>query len=274
MLVNFMLQGKLCQEIVTCIYGANLCALNKKDGGLRPIAVGCTFRRLCAKVCCTVYQEKCRNYFQPFQLGFGTRQGCESIIHATRTFIDENRGSDFVLLKIDYKNAFNCIERDVLLKEVKEHTPEMYPFLWQCYASPSMLFFGHKTIPSQVGCQQGDPTSTLTFSLAIHPIVRMLKSKLNLFYLDDGTLAGDPKTVLEDVNTLIRESKKIGLTINPTKCELHFISNIVDSEIQSQFESVMPGIRIVSPDALTLLGSPLCSEGFQAPLEERPKKQV
>ena len=30
-------------------FGANLIALRKKDGGVRPIAVGCTLRRLVAK---------------------------------------------------------------------------------------------------------------------------------------------------------------------------------------------------------------------------------
>ena len=47
---NFLLSGKVCTEIVEFFYGATLCALTKKDGGLRPIAVGNTFRRLVAKL--------------------------------------------------------------------------------------------------------------------------------------------------------------------------------------------------------------------------------
>lgn len=78
-----MLKGKVNSEIVKFFYGVNLCALNKKDGGLRPIAVGCTFRRLAAKLCCRSVQEKCKIYFQPYQLGFSSKQDCESIIHAT-----------------------------------------------------------------------------------------------------------------------------------------------------------------------------------------------
>ena len=31
-------------------FGANLTALQKKDGGVRPVAVGCTLRRLVVKV--------------------------------------------------------------------------------------------------------------------------------------------------------------------------------------------------------------------------------
>lgn len=102
--------------------------MNKKDGGLRPIVVGCTFRRLAANLCCRSVQEKCKIYFQPYQLGFSSKQGCESIIHTTRTFIQQENNSNNVLVKIDYKNAFNCVERDVLLENVKDIVPELYPF--------------------------------------------------------------------------------------------------------------------------------------------------
>lgn len=30
------------------------------------------------------------------------------------------------LLKIDFKNAFDSVERDVMLSEIKKHTPKMY----------------------------------------------------------------------------------------------------------------------------------------------------
>lgn len=49
-LENLMLSGKVLSEICPIIYGATLCALSKKGGGLRPIAVGSTYRRLAAKL--------------------------------------------------------------------------------------------------------------------------------------------------------------------------------------------------------------------------------
>lgn len=122
-------------------------------------------------------------------------------MHATHTFIEQENQSKYVLVKmIDYKNAFNSVKRNVLLQEVKEHVPSLYSFLWQRYSSSSLLLFGNKVIKLQVGCQQGDSTSSLTFSLAIPAILLKLKSKLKLFYLDNRTLACDPDTVLEDIN--------------------------------------------------------------------------
>ena len=46
---NFVLTGEVHVEIRPFLFGASLTALNKKDGGVRLIAVGCTLRRLVAK---------------------------------------------------------------------------------------------------------------------------------------------------------------------------------------------------------------------------------
>lgn len=45
-LSNFMLSGKLSSKLCEIMYGAGLCALNKEEGGIRPIAIGNTFSRL------------------------------------------------------------------------------------------------------------------------------------------------------------------------------------------------------------------------------------
>ena len=46
---------------------------------------------------------------------------------------------------------------------------------------------------------QGDPIGGLLFRLGINEdIVKKMDSELNCWYLDNGTLAGDVKTVLKD----------------------------------------------------------------------------
>ena len=44
--VNLVLDRCVPQEIRSIFFGASLCALRKKDGGVRPIAIGNTLRRL------------------------------------------------------------------------------------------------------------------------------------------------------------------------------------------------------------------------------------
>lgn len=262
-LANIMLEGAVCPDILDVLYGANLCALKKKDGGIRPIAVGCTWRRIVSKICCRHILPTVTDYFCPVQLGFGSRGGCEAAVHATRTFLDQNGGE--VLLKVDVKNAFNSVDRGALLTQIKQITPHVYNYLWQCYSSPSKLLFRNHPINSAVGCQQGDPLGPAIFSLAIHPIISSLFSKLNLWYLDDGTLGGDVNSVLEDLRSLIAKFSTIGLDLNFSKCEL-YVSNL-KSEVEktniiSKFNSLAPNIKIQNKDTLSLLGAPIFSESI------------
>jgi hypothetical protein len=48
--VNICLSGRVPEVIQPVFCGASLCALNKKDGGIRTIAVGGILRRLVAKL--------------------------------------------------------------------------------------------------------------------------------------------------------------------------------------------------------------------------------
>ena len=110
---KIVLCGKVPSEVCPIFYGANLTALSKPD---------------------------CR-LFWPHQLGVGTPKGAEAAVHAIRAYINSPNISDKVLLKIDFKNAFNQVRRDVILKLVKEYTPEIYQYVYQCYSTTSSLYF-------------------------------------------------------------------------------------------------------------------------------------
>lgn len=261
-LCNFILRGKVKEEICQYVYGASLCALTKKDGGIRPIAVGLSLRRLVSKLACRHINEEIGKYLYPVQLGFGTKQGCEAAVHATRTYVTMSTGTEKVLLKIDFRNAFNSIERDVMLHEVKKKTPSLYHYFWQCYRNSSLLFYGEESILSEIGAQQGDPTGPLLFSLTIQPMIEKLMSDLNVWYLDDGSICDVPEMVLQDLEFLVNEAAKLGLRVNPSKCELFFCSGTIDAEIVSKFNDICPGICVTSKEDLNLLGAPILEEGF------------
>lgn len=61
---NLMLSGAVSECIIPVLYGASLCALNKDDGGLRPIAIGVTFRRLTAKIACSSIRGPIGDYLR------------------------------------------------------------------------------------------------------------------------------------------------------------------------------------------------------------------
>jgi len=86
--VNVCLAGDVPIAIrpVGLFCGASLCALIKKDGGIRPIAVGCTLRRLVAKTASKLVQETMAAQLAPIQLGFVVKHGTEAAAHAARRF--------------------------------------------------------------------------------------------------------------------------------------------------------------------------------------------
>ena len=110
-LVNVMLRGEVPQFAVPVLYGANECAIRKKDGGIRPIAVGSSLRRLAVKVGSRPIVQALGEELRPVQLGVSTRGGCEAAAHAARRYARDCRHRR-VLLKIDMRNAFNSLRRD------------------------------------------------------------------------------------------------------------------------------------------------------------------
>lgn len=255
-LTNYILSGKVNLEVCPFLYGASLVALKKKDGGLRPIAVGSTYRRLVAKLACGFVKERMASYLQPHQLGFGVKLGCEAAIHATRAFSLRPENSNKIIVKLDIQNAFNSIERDVLLGEIRENCPALYPFLYQVYYYDSNLYFDNNLISSRVGAQQGDPLGPLIFSLGIQKIISNLKSPLNMWYLDDGTIGGTPDEVRGDLLSLIPQFEKVGLKMNAGKCEF-FPCDPTGLTSFSSLSTVLPGLKVVNSDSFTLLGSPI-----------------
>lgn len=249
---NLMLSGEVNEKILSIVYGANLCALDKDDGGVRPIAVGCTLRRLTSKLACRSEFGRMGNHLRPKQIGVATKGGCEATVHSVRSYVSRNLGAPKVVVKVDLRNAFNSIERYELLKSILKETPKLYRFFYQCYGKPTTLFFGDYRIASQVGVQQGDPSGPLLFSTAIHPIIEELTADLNVWYLDDGTLMGDAKTIKKDLLIIKERFHELGLEVNTKKCEIHFLKKTTNNDIE-EFEEICPGIKEV--EELTLLGS-------------------
>ena len=98
-------------------FGANFTALRKKDGEVHPIAVGCTLRRLVAKCASSSVKENMTNLLAPLQLGFGFKRGAEGAVHAACCLV-QTLQYDQLLLKLDFRNAFNSLCRDKMLQAV------------------------------------------------------------------------------------------------------------------------------------------------------------
>ena len=162
-----------------------------------------------------------------------------------------------------------------MLKKVRTLVPEIYPFVYQCYASSSSLFFGENyTIQSQEGVQQGDPLGPFLFSLATMDLVNSCQSELKIFYLDDGTLGGDLETVLNDYKSIQASATSLGLEVNPTKCELFEINPSPNNSDNAylKFCEASTGqckVKLLSDHDLTLLGAPILPAAIESVLNKK-----
>jgi hypothetical protein len=259
--VNMLLNGTCHDDYKHIFFGGRLIALNKKSGGIRPIAIGCTWRRLAAKCANAFACGKLGSMFSPRQVGVAVKGGCEAAVHATRRYI-EHMSPDHVVVKLDFSNAFNCLDRAHMLEQVAQVIPEIHKFCCLSYDQPSTLQFGDYTISSEVGVQQGDPLGGLLFCIGIHPILSATTSELTIGYMDDVTLGGSIANVEADVELFRSQGSKIGLVLNADKCEV--ITH------QSASSAFLPHFSRMDSTNACLLGAPLLhGQALKAALEEK-----
>ena len=125
--MNVVLQSVLPIQARETLFGGRLVALQKKDGGVHPIAVGYTLRRMAAK-CANAHVIKSRSEaLQPIQVGVGVSGGAKAAIHAMRSLVS-TMPDDYVIVKLDFTDAYNSLRRDAVLETVADKMPELYPF--------------------------------------------------------------------------------------------------------------------------------------------------
>ena len=217
----------------------------KPKGGLSPIAIGEVLRRLTGKALCAVVKEQAKTFFEPFQLGVACPGGCEASVHSARAWTrGAATGHTKGLVKLDFENAFNTVNRQAVLQEVFEWFPSLMRWCNWCYGQHSNLVFGdNPALPSQSGVQQGDPLGPLFFAAALQPLVKELHElrvdgkKLDLcnFYLDDGFLAGDLEVVTAALQLVSERGAQLGLQLNLGKCELVLPSGSATHNLEMLF---------------------------------------
>ncbi|XP_026383845.1 uncharacterized protein LOC113279368 [Papaver somniferum] len=257
-IVNILLSGNCPPQLGMCFASAPLTPLLKPGGGIRPIEVGTIWRGLVYKVVTSVVSKDMSIYLGYFQFGVGVPCGGEAILHSANRILDEKRNLNTMsMLLVDFRNAFNLVDRSAMLREVRNKCPSVSRWVGFCYASPARLYYGSSTLSSSQGVQQGDLLGPLLFSLTLHPtalkISRQCKLDLQAWYLDDGTIIGDTLMVSQDFHIIKTEGDAIGLDLNIQKTELFWPS----FDVRSTQVGVFPADIVRPSVGVKLLGGPV-----------------
>ena len=160
-----------------------------KNPGVRPIGVGETARRIIAKAILFVTRGDIQDAAGSLQLCAGQIAGAEAAVHATReSFLDDN--TEAVLL-IDASNAFNALNHQSALRNIRLLCPSITTTLINTYRDPTDLFIDCSSLLSQEGTTQGDPLAMAMYAVATIPLIRRLPDDVqHVWYADDASATG------------------------------------------------------------------------------------
>ena len=153
--VNLLCAGKAPQVIVPHLCGASLLPCKKKDGGLRPIAVGEVLRRLSSKCATRAVLPDALSILSPLQVGVGLPGRCDAVLHSVMSVLHDTNipsNNKFTLL-VDFSNAFNSINRAAMFKEVRSRLPKITSWMECSYGSQPILLLDDRPIHNCCGVQ-------------------------------------------------------------------------------------------------------------------------
>ena len=121
------------------------------------------------------------------------------------SLIEEERAQMTVnSMSVDVENAFNSINRKVMLHNLKFICPIIATYIINCYTTPLRLFLvAGREILSSEGTTEGDQTAMVAYALGILPLIKFLLEFINLkemnakkvVFADDLSVAGNLNSI-------------------------------------------------------------------------------
>ena len=96
--------------------------------------------------------------------------GIEAAVRVARQAFDSEKCEAALL--VDATNAFNSLNRQTALQNIRRQCPSIATILVNTYRAPTELFMDNDVILSQEGTTQGDPLAMAMYGLATIPLIQ------------------------------------------------------------------------------------------------------
>jgi len=231
-LITDILNGDLTDHELELINASRLHAIPKPSGkGVRPIAVGEIFYRLAGCVRNATIAANVPSLFPSIQYGVGIRGGAEKAVHKIRVAFDKH-GSDAVVIRTDFTNAYNSRRRDRMFQELfaMPKVAGLWRGLRAAYESGAPLYVYDNgrlvgVLCSEEGARQGCPNGGFLYSLSVQKFLEIVAGPDTgrvtvVAYVDDTTIIAPWRDALNAFRRMQEGSKKDDMALNVDKCYL------------------------------------------------------
>ena len=245
-------------KCVSPLLACRLIALDKSPG-VRPIGIGDTARRIIAKAVLFVARPDVQDISGCLQLCGGQISGIEAAVHAVRTAFESDENE--AVLLADASNAFNSLNRQVALHNIRRLCPPLATILINTYRVPTELFVDGDVILSQEGTTQGDPLAMPMYAIATIPLIKTLDGNYKqVWFADDAAAVGKIADLRDWWDRLSTSGPGFGYFPNASKTWL-----VTKEEFHNAAVSIFANTGVnVTPDGRPYLGAPIGSREFVA----------
>lgn len=106
------------------------------------------------------------------QLRVAVRDKTQCALYSARRYLKFDNEST-ALLKLDFRNAFNAVDRQQVLDATAKRVPELSTWVECSYGLPSVLFFDGREIEFSRGTHSSSFSSRLLFTASCAPCARL-----------------------------------------------------------------------------------------------------
>ncbi len=215
-----LLAKRLCTDHVdpqglAPLVACRLIALDKNPG-VRPIGICETARRIIAKAVLNVTRSDILEATGSIQLCAGQTAGTEAAVHAMNQAFQATEAE--AVLLVDASNAFNSLNRQAALHNIRHLCPSLATILINTYRQAADLYVDGTTLSSQEGTTQGDPLAMPMYAIALLPLIRQCNQEVKqVWYADDATAAGRISNLRSWWDKVIEIGPAYGYHINASK---------------------------------------------------------
>ena len=225
-----ILARRLCTEKIPhneiqTLLSCRLVPLIKDTDGIRPNGIGETLRRIVGKCVSKLLQDDIQVASGTLQTCAGIKSGIEAAIHAMKETFDKEWCRVVMLVYAD--NAFNRLNRNVALKNIKQLCPPLYTYLENSYNKPPRLYLKDGSfILSKEGVTQGDNLAMGKYALGIRGLIDSVadatsdEQSVQVWFADDSACGGSIEGVQKWWDKLKEDGPKYGYFPKPSKTHI------------------------------------------------------